>query len=69
MNDAMTKGIHIDFGETVFDHLNETLSNDYRVPIPTCIPKIDVVLEGGLGKGELGVIIGPTSFGKVQPND
>ena len=69
MNDAMTKGMHNDFGETVFDHLNETLSNDYRVPIPTGIPKIDEVLEGGLGKGELGVIIGPTSFGKVQPND
>ena len=69
MNDAMTKGIHNDCGETVFDHLNETLSNDYRVPIPTGIPKIDEVLEGGLGKGELGVIIGPTSFGKVQPND
>ena len=65
MNDAMTKGIHNDFGETVFDHLNETLSDDYRVPIPTGIPKIDEVLEGGLGKGELGVIIGPTSFGKT----
>ena len=66
MNDAMTKGIHNDFGETVFDHLNETLSDDYRVPIPTGIPKIDEVLEGGLGKGELGVIIGPTSFGKTS---
>ena len=64
LNDAMTKGTHNDFGEGVFDHLSETLSDDYRTPIPTGIDKIDEALEGGLGKGELGVIIGPTSFGK-----
>ena len=66
LNDAMTKGIHNDFGESLFDHLDETLSDDYRVPIPTGIKKIDETLEGGLGKGELGVIIGPTSFGKTS---
>jgi replicative DNA helicase len=62
----MTKGIHNDFGENLFDHLDETLSDDYRIPIPTGIKKIDETLEGGLGKGELGVIIGPTSFGKTS---
>ena len=66
LNDAMSKGTHNDFGEGLFDHLNETLSDDYRVPIPTGIGKIDEALEGGLGKGELGVIIGPTSFGKTS---
>jgi replicative DNA helicase len=66
LNDAMTKGMHNDFGEALFDHLEETLSDDYRVPIPTGIGKIDETLEGGLGKGELGVIIGPTSFGKTS---
>lgn len=66
LNEAMTKGIHNDFGEGLFDHLSETLSDDYRVPIPTGIGKIDETLEGGLGKGELGVIIGPTSFGKTS---
>lgn len=64
LNDAMTKGTHNDFGEGVFDHLNETLSDDYRVPIPTGIDKIDETLEGGLGKGELGVIIAPSGIGK-----
>ena len=64
LNDAMTQGIHNDFGERPFDHIGETLSDDYRIPIPTGIGKIDEALEGGLGKGELGVIIGPTSFGK-----
>lgn len=66
LNDAMAKGTHNDFGEGLFDHINETLSEDYRTPIPTGIGKIDEALEGGLGKGELGVIIGPTSFGKTS---
>ena len=66
LDKAMTAGIHNDFGEGVFNHINETLSDDYRTPIPTGIDKIDEVLEGGLGKGELGVIIGPTSFGKTS---
>lgn len=64
LNDAMAKGVHNDFGEGVFDHLKETLSDDYRVPIPTGIGKVDEVLEGGLGKGELGVIIAPSGIGK-----
>lgn len=66
LNDAMAQGIHNDFGEAIFDHIGETLSDDYRTPIPTGIGKIDEALEGGLGKGELGVIIGPTSFGKTS---
>ena len=66
LNDAMTKGMHNDFGETVFDHINETLSEDYRIAIPTGIGKIDETLEGGLGKGELGVIVGSSSFGKTS---
>lgn len=66
LNDAMSKGVHNDFGESLFDHIDETLSDDYRIPIPTGIGKIDEALEGGLGKGELGVIIGPTSFGKTS---
>ena len=66
LDKAMAAGIHNDFGEGVFNHINETLSDDYRTPIPTGIDKIDEVLEGGLGKGELGVIIGPTSFGKTS---
>ena len=64
LNDAMTKGLHNDFGEGVFDHIKDTLSEDYRNPIPTGIAKIDETLEGGLGRGELGVIIAPSGIGK-----
>lgn len=54
-----------DLGVSVFDNLDEVLSDDYRVVIPTGIGKIDDTLEGGIGKGELGLIIGPSSFGKA----
>lgn len=64
---SMTLGVPTDMGYGVFDNLNETLSDDYRITIPTGIDNIDDVLEGGIAKGELGVIIGPSSFGKVQP--
>jgi replicative DNA helicase len=66
LNEALNKGSHEELGVSVFDDIGETLSDDYRTPIPTGIGKIDEALEGGLGKGELGVIIGPTSFGKTS---
>lgn len=69
LNDAMNKGVHNDMGESPFEHLEQTLSDDYREPIPTGIEAVDQVLEGGLAKGELGVIIGPSGFGKSQPLD
>ena len=69
LNDALTQGTREDFGNSVFDDIGETLSDDYRTAIPTGIGKIDEALEGGLGKGELGVIIGPSSFGKALAHD
>lgn len=66
LNKALTQGTSEDLGYSVFDNENETLSEDYRVAIPTGIGKIDETLEGGLGKGELGVIVGSSSFGKTS---
>lgn len=66
LTDALNKGLHEDLGVSVFDNENETLSDDYRVAIPTGVEALDSVLEGGLGKGELGVIVGPSSFGKTS---
>lgn len=51
------------------DNIDYVLSDEYRCAIPTGIGKIDETLEGGLGKGELGIILGPSSFGKVMPYD
>ena len=66
LNKALIQGTSEDLGCGVFDNENETLSDDYRIAIPTGIGKIDETLEGGLGKGELGVIVGSSSFGKTS---
>lgn len=42
---SMTLGVPTDMGYGVFDNLNETLSDDYRITIPTGIDNIDDVLE------------------------
>lgn len=66
LNEALNQGTREELGSNVFDDIGETLSDDYRIPIPTGIGKLDETLEGGLGKGELGVIVGPSSFGKTS---
>jgi len=66
---ALEVGSEEDLGIGVFDNLELVLSDDYRCPIPTGIGKIDETLEGGLGKGELGIVLGPSSFGKIQAFD
>ena len=66
LNKALIQGTNEDLGSCIFDNENETLSEDYRTAIPTGIGKIDETLEGGLGKGELGVIVGSSSFGKTS---
>lgn len=69
LNNALNAGVHNDLGTGVFDNEDETLSDDYRVSIPTGIEGVDEVLQGGIGKQEVGVIIGSSSFGKAQPLD
>ena len=49
----------------VFQNLEDVLKDDYRHPIPTGIDGIDNLLNGGLAKGELGVILAPTGVGKT----
>lgn len=64
VQDIVTVGAEEDMGSGVYDNMDEVLSDDYRITIPSGVGKIDDTLEGGLAKGELGVIIGPSSFGK-----
>jgi hypothetical protein len=48
-----------------FAGLEEALEDDYREPILTGIVGIDKITNGGLGKGELAVIIAPLGVGKT----
>lgn len=69
VTNAILQGSHNDTGTSVFTDLDSVLSDDYRIAIPTGISKVDEKLEGGIGKGELGVIIAGSGFGKAQPLD
>lgn len=66
LKNALNTGNHKDYEESrLFDGMNETLSDDFRVVIPTGIGLIDETLNGGIGKGELGCIVGPSGYGKA----
>ena len=49
----------------MFHNIDEALESDYRLPIATGIVGVDKVLKGGLGRGELGVVLAPTGTGKT----
>lgn len=49
-----------------FDDVDNDLSGLNTTFIPTGISKLDEILGGGLEKGKMGIIIGPTGFGKTS---
>jgi replicative DNA helicase len=64
---ALDVGYAKDDDTTLFEGMNEVLADDYRNPIPTGIPKLDEVMNGGLSKTELAVVVAPFGVGKSQP--
>ena len=66
---ALETNTKMNYGRHLFENIEETLSETFRVTIPTGATKLDEALYGGLAKGELGVIIAPSGVGKAQPLD
>lgn len=62
---ALEIGNNKDDGMDVFENLSDVLSDDFRKPIPTGINGLDEVMDGGLSKGELGIILAPFGVGKT----
>jgi replicative DNA helicase len=62
---ALEVGSDKDDAIDVFDNIDEVLSEDFRKPIPTGISGLDEKMNGGLSKGELGVILAPFGVGKT----
>jgi replicative DNA helicase len=62
---ALQIGTTNDEMQDVFDNISDALRADSRNPIPTGITGIDMLLKGGLGRGELGVVLAPTGTGKT----
>ena len=62
---ALQVGLPPEESIDVFHNIDAALEKDNRQPIPTGIEGLDSALKGGLGVGELGVILAPTGTGKT----
>ena len=62
---ALQVGISGEDATDVFHDIESALEKDNRHPIPTGITGMDNLLNGGLGRGELGIILAPTGTGKT----
>ena len=62
---AMQVGLPPGESMDVFHDIDSALEKDNRQAIPTGITGVDNVLKGGLGRGELGVVLAPTGTGKT----
>jgi replicative DNA helicase len=65
LKNALDVGEKNDEGMDVFHAVEDVLSDDFRNPIPTGIVGLDNLMDGGLSKGELGVILAPFGVGKT----
>ena len=61
---ALSVGNDKEDGIDVFSALEEVLADDFRHPVGTGISGIDNITDGGLSKGELGVVLAPFGVGK-----
>lgn len=65
IQDALQVGVMDNDVVDIFDSIASALEADNRRPVPTGINGIDGLLDGGLGRGELGVVLAPTGTGKT----
>lgn len=62
--EALQVGTTDDDIKDILEDMASALEKDTRTPIPTGIRGLDDLLKGGLGHGELGMVIAPTGVGK-----
>lgn len=62
---ALEHGDNKDDGLDIFDDIEDVLAEDFRKPIATGIKGLDDIMNGGLSKGELGVVLAPFGVGKT----
>jgi replicative DNA helicase len=53
-----------DYGSDLFDDMESVFEKNFRQPIPTGIDAIDEATGGGLGKGEMGIVLAASGAGK-----
>jgi len=65
VDEAMKAGSDRDLGHDYIEGIEERLTKSARDTIPTGWDPVDEVMDGGLGKGELGVVVAPAGIGKT----
>lgn len=66
ISNVINLGSTDDDGFNPYDIEDEVMRPNSMVSIPTGINGLDAVLNGGLDKGKLGVVVGPAGFGKTS---
>ena len=64
VDNAMKAGVEKDMGHEYADHIDERYLESVRNTVTTGWDAIDDIADGGLGKGELGVMVAPAGIGK-----
>ena len=64
INEALKLGVSNDVGYDFLEDFERRFQLKSRNPVTTGWGEIDRIVSGGLGKGELGVVIAPTGVGK-----
>jgi replicative DNA helicase len=62
---ALEHGDNKDDGVDIFDDIDSVLADDFRKPIRTGIEGLDEIMDGGLSKTELAIILAPFGVGKT----
>lgn len=65
MKEALSVGAEKDDGTSISEGWETVLEEDFRHPVPTGISGIDELTDGGLSRGELGVVLAPYGVGKT----
>jgi len=65
IDEAMKAGAERDLGHVYIEGIEERLTKSSRDIIKTSWDSVNDVMDGGLGKGELGVIVAPAGIGKT----
>ena len=69
VDNAMKVGVEIDLGHDYIEDFDERSKDEDRAVIPTNWDVIDDLMDGGLGPGELGVVVAPSGVGKCVGGD
>ena len=65
VDDAMNAGTERNIGHEYIEHIEDRYSETARTTVSTGWEVIDELTQGGLGGGELGVIVAPAGVGKT----